>query len=121
MVPQSPNETVSLDGSMPDLALPSSSHSRLTLDDSAIYSNGDTFDSPNLQAKAAEDTRKSLARTETQAVSCLRYVVLLILLATAVGASVGTFFYSRSVEKDSFEAEFESVAVVTNGWINIPL
>jgi hypothetical protein len=46
-------------------------------------------------------------------VSCLRYVVLLVMLVTAIGVSLGTFYYSRSVEEDSFEAEFDSVAVVT--------
>ena len=107
------NETANnLNSSMPRL-VDHSSLMRMSLNDSAsgILDNDD-LDPSNLQAKAALDTRKNLARTETKAVSCLRYVVLLILLATAVGASVGTFFYSRGVEKDSFEAEFQSVAVV---------
>lgn len=106
-----------LDGSMPRL-VDHSSLLRMSLNDSSPshMDHDDDFllePANNLQAKAAQDTRKNLARTETQAVSCLRYVVLLILLATAVGASVGTFLYSRGVEKDSFAAEFQSVAVVT--------
>ena len=84
----------------------------LSLDGSTMLDNED-FESMNLQTRAAKDTRESLARTETQAVSCLRYVVLLILLATAVGVSVATFIYSRRVEENSFKAEFQSVAVVT--------
>jgi hypothetical protein len=32
---------------------------------------------------------------------------------TAIGVSLATFYYSRFVEEDSFEAQFDSVAVVT--------
>ncbi|CAB9524168.1 Receptor-type guanylate cyclase gcy [Seminavis robusta] len=67
----------------------------------------------NLQDAAARETRESLAREETRAVSCLRWVVLLVLLATAASVSVITFFYSRRVEEEQFLAEFASVAAMT--------
>ena len=35
------------------------------------------------------------------------------MLATAIGVSLATFYYSRSVEEESFESEFVSVAGVT--------
>ena len=71
---------------------------------------GDSIE--DLQAKAAKDTRKNLARQESQAVTCLRYVVLLVLLTTATGASVAAYYYARGVEENSFDAEFASVAIV---------
>lgn len=73
----------------------------------------DEGETENLQDKAAKETRKSLARGETRAVTCLRYTVLTVLLATAIGVSLATLFYSRNVEQDAFRAEFESVAVTT--------
>jgi hypothetical protein len=35
------------------------------------------------------------------------------MLFTAIGVSLATFYYSRFMEEDSFEAQFDSVAVVT--------
>jgi hypothetical protein len=35
------------------------------------------------------------------------------MLVTAIGVSLGTYYYSRSVEEESFESEFVSVAGVT--------
>ena len=82
-------------------------------DESLSEYGDDEGETENLQDKAAKATRQSLARGETKAVKCLRYLVLTVLLATAIGVSLATLFYSRSVEQDSFQAEFESVAVVT--------
>ncbi|CAB9519856.1 Receptor-type guanylate cyclase gcy [Seminavis robusta] len=71
------------------------------------------LDGSDLQSRAAKETRKTLASKENKAVICLRYFVLFVLMSTAVAVSLATFFYSRSVEHDSFQAEFASVAVVT--------
>jgi hypothetical protein len=35
------------------------------------------------------------------------------MLVTAIGVSLATFYYARSVEKENFESEFDSVAGVT--------
>jgi hypothetical protein len=35
------------------------------------------------------------------------------MLVTAIGVSVATFYYSRSVEEENFESEFDSVSSVT--------
>jgi len=67
----------------------------------------------NLQNRAAKETRLNLARRETKAVKFLKYVVLMVLFLTALGISLATYFYARSVEQDSFRADFDSVAVVT--------
>lgn len=77
------------------------------------YNDEDENTATNLQKQAALNTRKSLARTETKAVRCMRYVVIVVLLGTAIGVSVATFLYSRSIEQEAFESEFESVAVTT--------
>ena len=70
-------------------------------------------DVENMQDKAAKETRRNLAKGETRAVTLLRYAVFVVLLLTAAGASVATFFYARNSEQDSFESEFTSNAVVT--------
>lgn len=81
--------------------------------DSSFSEYDDDGKGENLQQKAAKHTRKSLARGETRAVTVLRYMVLTVLFVTAILVSVATYFYSRSVEQDMFQAEFESVADVT--------
>ena len=67
----------------------------------------------DLKHQAAKNTKRTLAREETKAVSCLRYILLLLLICTAVGVALATYYYSRNVEEESFQAEFASVAVVT--------
>jgi hypothetical protein len=67
----------------------------------------------NLQDAAAKKTRESLAKSETRAVGCLRWFVMMVLLATAVAVTVTTFLYSQQVEEDQFRSEFESVAAMT--------
>ena len=66
----------------------------------------------NLQDRAALQTKKTLARNETKAVSCLRYVFLTILFCTAIGISLATYFYSKQVEKDNFHSEFDSLSLL---------
>lgn len=100
----------------PDLSYAEGDTSRRRDDSSSMSEydeDADDDNMENLQDKAAKATRQSLARQETRAVTALRYAVLLVLLCTALGVSLATFFYSRSVEQDSFQAEFESVAVTT--------
>jgi hypothetical protein len=63
--------------------------------------------------KAAHDTKRTLARRETRHVSLLRYVFVLILLVTALGASLATYYYAAKVEQDNFQSEFDNVAEVT--------
>lgn len=82
-------------------------------DDNGSFSDYEDEHVENLQQVAAKNTRKNLARSETKAVSCLRYVVLSVLLATAIGVSVATYMYSRRVEQRSFSSEFEGVAATT--------
>lgn len=66
-----------------------------------------------MQDKAAKETRENLAKGENKAVTALRRLVILVLLLTAAGASVATYFYARGAEQSSFESEFASNAVVT--------
>lgn len=70
-------------------------------------------DVENMQDKAAKETRKNLAKGENRAVTLLRRAVIAVLMCTAAGASVATFFYARNAEQSSFESEFASNAVVT--------
>jgi hypothetical protein len=83
-------------------------------DDASLSDYGeDDGDVEDLRKTAAKQARKHLARNETRAVSFLRYVVILVLLGTAIGVSLATFLYSRRVETESFESEFEGMSVMT--------
>ena len=65
-----------------------------------------------IKDQAAKQTRKNLAKRETRQVRCLRYTFMLILLGTALGVSLATYYYSRSVETDQFQSDFANVAEV---------
>ena len=67
----------------------------------------------DLNDRAAEDARHRLANKETKVVSCLRLVVIMVLLATALGVSVGTYLFARRVEEEAFRHDFDSVAKTT--------
>lgn len=82
-------------------------------DSSGSECEPDDSNAGNLQDQAAAETRKNLVRGETHAVRCLRVVVLLVLFLTAAGVSSAAFFVSKSVQQDSFQVDFASVATVT--------
>ena len=52
----------------------------------------------------------TLARNETKAVSWLRVIVLLVLVAVAAAVSLAVYFFTRKEEVDDFETVFEDSA-----------
>ena len=53
---------------------------------------------------------QTLAREETNALRCLRFLVLAILLAAATFASVAVYIYMKQDEEEEFEENFYDLA-----------
>lgn len=58
----------------------------------------------------ADTTRERLGKRETENVNKLRYVVLGILLAAAIGISVLVYYITRSAENEEISTQFEAAA-----------
>lgn len=72
------------------------------MSESAAYSAG------TAQNREAEEERKSLARSETRAVRCLRAVTLIVLVVTATIVSFGVYFIMASNQRIAYETAFEA-------------
>ena len=80
---------------------------------SASISHGDTGTASGEEKRASEKDvtlDKTLARKETKAVHCLRFVVLLVLMAAATAASATVYLYLKRDEEAKFEEQFYDLA-----------
>lgn len=91
----------------------SSSANELSVIDSDFHGSYTDLSVESLAGQAAKNARKTLAKSETKAVSYLRLVVLLVLLGTAFGLVAGVYVFARNVEEDAFRQEFEALATTT--------
>jgi len=60
--------------------------------------------------KAAQDERATLAKQESKAISCLRWIVFLVLIIVGATFSALVFHFVRKQQVDQFEADFQYYA-----------
>lgn len=80
-------------------------------DVSAVFSNagGDNDDAVGTRKLETEE-RKTLARKESNAVVCWRFVVYFVVLVVAISVSLAVYSYTKSDQEEDFETRFEAYA-----------
>ena len=74
-----------------------------TVEDESDFSHLD----PDVRAK---EEREEIAKQEGRVVFVLRMIVMLVLVASAIGVSLGVYFYTTNQEEESFQQNFDADA-----------
>jgi hypothetical protein len=75
--------------------------------DSIVDGSDTTRTSVNDNPKRAEEEDTTIAKEETRNVLRLKFLVILVLIASTVGVAVGVYKYVSNAEQETFEASFE--------------